>query len=248
MQDLKRIFIHENGKRQSISSLATYLARSLDREQLMDAARMTDEARAQCRWIGYGIGKGVTHPEHELSVFAVPEDLICGLHGELVQGFTHIPVDSTPACYELDAPLGFNGFVRWVYFTDPKRQHDIFGVDWSLNLPRSGGVATSMTMIERIARIVIAHGIPRHTELVLLTADMCEPPVLEQWRRQRGLKTLEDWVALSKKLFAPRGGYCPRCGLDTFTFGRPMFCTRCGCRPEIINRRVGRNLATVMAW
>lgn len=237
MSNTERIFVHEQGARTPVASLTPYLAQSLDRGQLMDPTRMRDEAKACCRWLGYGIGKGVTHTENRVSVFGVPDQLICGLHGELIQGFDDIPVDATPICYERLASLGFDAFIRWVYLADPTRHHDFFGIDWSLAMPSTGGVATSMIQVERLAQVAIAHGIPRETEVVLLSADMCEPLELEAWRMQRALISLEDWVAFGKSLFAPRGNYCPRCGSDTFPFGRRGYCTQCGCRPELIRKR-----------
>lgn len=234
MSPRERLTIINRGNgREPVASLAPHLAASLIAGHRMAAERMRDDERADCRWIGFGIGKGVTHPRFGITVFAVPKDLASGLHGELIQGFDGIAVDQTPACYEPDADPGFGGFVRWVLLADPDRKCDVLGIDFSLALADRGGVANSMLTVAEISEIVMSQGIPGDTEVALLNCRMCEPSELKNWRLTNDLVTLHDW-SLSRLRFQPGSAQCPRCGMPTLGDSSVRFCFRCGCRPPLI--------------
>ena len=232
-QNEPRVFLQRGTTRLAVPSLEPFLASSLASEHRMDPERMAPEDRRACRWLGYGIGKGVTHPKHGLSVFAVPETLVSGLHGELVQGFGGIPVDPTPACYEPGADPGFGGFIRWVLFADPGRTRDILGIDFSLGLQERAGVANAMLTVAATARTLRTHGIPAGTEVVLLDAKMREPTELGDWRAANRLISVADWSDGLPR-FLSGGNQCPRCGLQTLDDPHAIFCARCGCRPALL--------------
>ncbi len=231
-------FIQRGASREPISSLAPYLSASLTSGHRMEAERMREDERKDCRWIGFGIGKGVTHPRAGITVFAVPRDLVSGLHGELIQGFDGIETDPTPGCYEPDADPGFGGFVRWVLFADPDGRRDVLGVDFSLALTDRGGVATAMLTVAEVAAVVMAQGMKPKTEVALLNCRMCEPAELAEWRRENGLATLDDWAA-KRDVFLRSDCFCPRCGLPLPEGDSADFCGRCGCRPTLIRSRFG---------
>lgn len=215
--------------RTEVPSLAPYLHRSLALGMTMDAHVMRAEDAATCRWIGYGIGKGVTHPQTETTVFGVPRELRSGLHAELVAGFSD--VDPFPLCYDDRAHVfGFGGFVRWVYFADPSGGPGVFGLDWSIAARPTSGVAHAMIAVAAIARIAAEHGIPPDAELALLNWRMCEELVITALRERMALRTVADWNTRAPAYFRRGSGYCPRCGLRTLAH-RERFCSRCGCDP-----------------
>lgn len=235
------IFVQANGHRVGIPSLRTFLRRSLTQGPRMNAAMMLPQDAARCRWVGYGIGKGVTDPTADVTVFAVPTGPGHGLHGELIQGFPC--VDPTPACYDDDHALGFGDFVRWVHFADPQGGPGVIGVDFSLVERPTAGVATDMLCVARVAAVLRASDIPEDAELALLDWRMCEPEELADWRGRMGLATLADWASAAAR-FHPDSGTCPRCGLHMAPAWAP-FCPQCGCRPELVWHRNG--IATTRA-
>lgn len=234
-----RLFIRRGRKRFACDSLTPFLTASLETTHRMDREQMRPEDRKDCRWIGYGISKGVTHPREGVSVFGIPEKLASGLHGKLIQGFEHIPVDSTPACYEPTAPHGFNGFIRWVFFTDPYRVHDVLGIDFSLMLSPTSGVAIDMLTVAKTVAVLATQGISPQVEVALLNAKMCEPEGYRKWRKLEQLVTVHDWSERGQTLFRPDGTHCPRCGAETLSDRATVYCTHCGCKPSLIWTRHG---------
>ena len=232
------VLLHDGTERKDTGSLLPYLRCSLALGCLMLPDYMRPNERTACRWVGFGIGKGVTHPEKNLSILALSRQIHTGLHGELVKGLPG--VDLPPRCYDDDHQLGFGGFFRWSYFADPSGTHDVFGLDWSLVYRLSAGVANSMLCVETVARAVIAHGIPATTELVLLNCRMCEDRPIQALRERLGLITVGDWGEHGDRCFGPDSGRCPRCGLDTMK-GKTMFCYRCGCKPELFWQEKGES-------
>ncbi|MDO8425540.1 MAG: hypothetical protein Q7T01_03430 [bacterium] len=229
-------FVQTYGHRTSVPSLATFLRRSLTQGARMNATIMQAHDVAECRWLGYGIGKGVTDPNAGITVFSPgsgPETQ--GLHGELIQGFPF--VDPTPLCYEDTHVFGFGTFLRWVYFADPQGGPGVLGVDFSLTERQTAGVATSMLAVARCAAALAGSGIPPDAELVLLNWRMCEPVRLTALRHTEQLITLRDW-ARAVPHFASGGTHCPRCGLHTLHAWVP-FCNQCGCRPALVWKRNG---------
>ena len=230
-----RVFYQSDHSRIAVTSLIPWLMKPMELGLLMDQAMMDPLDAVRCRWLGHGIGKGVTHLTKNISVFAAPSSLTCGLHGALVQGFEDIPVDPVPFCYEETALIGFNGFIRWVYFARPERP-SYFGVDFCLDFEEKRGVANSMRSMSRIVRKVAIHGIPLDTEVVFLTPTMCEEPDLTRWKREAGLLTVRDWITLGRKRFEKNSIHCSRCGQATFTNTEMRFCYRCGvARPNSSN-------------
>jgi len=182
-----------------------------------------------CRWIGWGMSKGVTHVERNLSILAQRDDLPRGLHAELVAEFVD-EVDPYPLCYdEKNHQKGFGRFTRWVAFTNPQdpKGPGIFGIDWSLICRPTSGVATSMRQVLTIVQTLLHHGLHPQTEIVLLNWRMSEDIFVRSWRYEHGLITAEDWVYLAPVLLAPKGHHCPHCGMKTFENGN-KFCYRCG--------------------
>ncbi len=232
--NIPRLFIRRGRKRFACDSLAPFLTASLETTHRMDREQMGVDDQKHCRWIGYGISKGVTHPDERLTVFGVPEKLASGLHGKLIQGFEHIPVDSTPLCYEPTSPRGFNGFIRWVFLTDPHRVHDVLGIDYSLMLSPKSGVAIDMPTVAKIVDVLVRQGIAPGVEVALLNAKMCEPEALRAWRRFKKLVTVRDWSERGQTLFHPPGPFCPRCGMATLLKPTDTYCSHCGCKPSLI--------------
>lgn len=191
----------------------------------MDASRMRPEEIPGCRWVGFGIAKGVTNPARGLTTCAAPDTMSSGLHGELVQPFGG--VDASPRCYDRDAPLGFGGFFRWIYLADPVGADDALGVDWCLDEAPHVGVATRAEDVSRIAAQLVLDGIPGRTELALLNCRMCEDEENAAWRRREGLVTIADWSELAVPFF-PNGPRCARCGNRTRTNPAWRFCHACG--------------------
>ncbi len=228
------IFIQRGEERTAVPSLAPYLEASLQASQCMDQRKMHPASVQGCRWVGYGIGKGVTHPRRNITVFAIPQELTSGLHGDLVQGFDEVPVDPTPFCYESSATIGFGGFVRWVLFADPKRTQNILGIDFSLVVNEHAGVATTVLRILQTVETIACHGIASHTEIALLNTRMREPHSLFAWRKRCRLLTLQDWLDKGPILFQKPGIHCPRCGLRTLNDPTAVYCSRCGCKPTLI--------------
>lgn len=190
---------------------------------------MRPEEVASCRWLGYTLVKGVTHPHRAITAQTSGGDDLSGAHGRLVQQFGG--VDTTPECYNPDSILGFGGFARWVRFISPDARPNVFGLDWSLTERPHIGVATSALEVALVASRVRDYGIPAGDELVLLTPRMTELPVMAQWRRSEGLVCVGDWADAPKR-FYPRTGFCPKCGQWTFIRQSWRYCYQCGANPR----------------
>lgn len=222
-----RIYVHPGTRRMPVKSLKPFLRMPFEKDFLMDAALMDAHDTKTCPWIGYGMGKGVTHVYKDISVFAIPNEMKRGLHAEIVQGYAVDPVD---LCYLDTHKLGFGGFVRWMYFVDPRdheTQSGVFGLDWSLVHKLSAGIATSMVIASVIITRAHAHGIPANARVALMNPSMCEPTYVTDWKMTVGLLTVSDWIEKSSKLFTQNGTHCPKCGQKTFETPR-RFCSRCG--------------------
>ncbi len=209
---------------QCVPSLGPFLSHAFAAGQHMDAERMRPEEAATCRWIGYGVGKGVTDAVRGVTAFAVPKRLVSALHGELIQPFGG--VDVSPTCYEHTSPLGFGGFIRWVVFAGPRGEL-VLGVDWSLVEAPHVGVATRAERVAAVARTLMKHGVTSDTELALLNCRMCEDEERHARRLHEHLVTVADWSRAANR-FAPRGVLCPRCAHPTFTDVLFRFCHSCG--------------------
>lgn len=224
------IFVQRGEDRREVPSLLPFLRESLALGAVMDPSQMRAEDAANCAWVGWGIGKGVTSVERDVSVFGIPHELKSGLHAELVQGFPG--VDPFPLCYDAQGHVhGFGGFVRWVYFADPIGPDNgcgVFGIDWSPKQPRAIGVAPTLHTIVSIAARACAHGVPIGSELVLLDWKMLEHPVLRQWRHARELVTLADWAFKAQGLLAPAGRICATCLNETIFAAEDHYCFMCG--------------------
>ncbi|MDO8571321.1 MAG: hypothetical protein Q7R79_01450 [bacterium] len=196
----------------------------------MNPRRMRAADKKICRWVGFGVTKGVTSPRRHISLIALPLTLKRSLHGELIRGFKY--TDSPPLCYDLLHHVhGFDDFIRWVYFSDPYGGNDVLGIDWDINMRPTSGIATSMLVVRKIILILGAHGIPASVEVALLNPRMVEDLRTTMMRRASGLETMSDWVGRGQSLLGPGTNMCPRCG----TLGlaeSDVYCPRCGCKPE----------------
>ena len=194
---------------------------------------MTDKT-LPCPWLGYGIAKGVTDPVKNISVLGLPTKggVAHGLHRELLEGFPGI--DPYPLCYEnVDHENGFGGFIRWVYFTDPKGKHDVLGIDYSVIMRPTSGVANSMLVVREVVGSLIDHGISPSVEVALLDTTMTEFAGVTAIRRNAGLNRAVDWVILCDRLFGEEGTCCPRCG-QALKSKEDAFCIHCGCKPALV--------------
>ena len=219
-------FLMRKGVKTSIPSLAEHVRDSLlDDESRMDRGAMRPHEAATCRWVGFGLGKGVTSLSRDISVFGVPGKMGSGWHAELVKEFPE--VDPAPLCYEPKHTKGFADFARWVYFANPAGTGDIIGVDFGLKERATAGVAETMYRVAQLAKAGLRHGLPAATELVLLHPRMIELPELTQLRQSLGLIRVVDWATNGEQLFAPlAGSRCPACGLNT-RGPEYRFCYRC---------------------
>ena len=189
-----------NEKRLRVRSLVPHLFDSLQvAGARMNPDIMNPEHRATCRWLHYGIGKGVTCPESRVTVFGIPEKPLAGLHGQMVQGFCH--VDPAPLCYDEKHVEGFGSFVRWVFFADPNRTKNFLGINFSLALRKTSGVATSFARVYEVASTLVVEGVPPMTEVMLLDSDMCETDYLEKVRQTAKLVSIKMITTNSLYIF-----------------------------------------------
>ncbi len=201
MKKSPRIFFKDTESTcQLITVLSPYLSMPYELNQLMQRREKT-ELDTTCRWIGFGIGKGVTHPMMDISVFGIkriigPNDddkIMKGLHGKMMQGFKDIPVDPVHRCYKDDHELGFGGFIRWVSFFHPEK-NGFLGIDYDRTERPTSGVACSMQEVYEVVRILARHGFPKDYEVVMLNGRMHEDPESTAWRKEHELVTLRDWI------------------------------------------------------
>lgn len=238
---MKRIYLWKN-ERIQVFLLREYLSLSLQAGlgNTMDPALMQPEAARACRWLHYGIGKGITSPNMNVSVFGVPEQSYSGLHGELVKGFPN--TDPTPLCYDELHINGFGDFVRWVFFADLAGKQNFCGIDFSLVLRSTSGVATSFFTVWQVVSTLIEHGLPPETEVVLLNSRMCEYEYMQAVREAAGLITAADWTAVGAELFSQQSAFCPRCGQKTLEDETARFCSQCGCAVGTLNQNKAKVL------
>ncbi len=225
------LYVWGNEQRKPVSSFAPFFTKSLEKRVFMDPSRMEPEDKKHCRWIGFGIGKGITDPDKDVTVFGIPTAVTAGLHGMMLDGFEN--TDAPPLCYEeFGHKLGFGGFTRWVYFANPASCHDVIGIDWSISARNTSGIANSMVRVTKLLKTLWLHGIPQHAEVALVNWKMCEEKVIRDMLMQTGLRYIIDWVRSGDVIFGPCSPFCPRCGLSTL---RPesKFCNRCGCDPRL---------------
>ena len=231
-----RVYFYANGRRRRIGSLRSYIKKAGHSGFTMEREYMDAENAVACPWLGYGIGKGITSPTRNISVFATPHSMQSGLHSELIRGFRNL--DPFPLCYESRHKLGFADFVRWVYLCPKTQGGGIVGIDWSLVERPTAGVATSMKRVGYIAKTLVRHGISHNTTVALLNSHMCEEAAIRLWRESLGLRILNDWVQKSEKLFGENGLCCPRCGQQTRSKGN-TYCTRCGGKFNLLHEKGG---------
>jgi hypothetical protein len=229
-----RILEHVGHERVTHASLMPALRERSAKEFLMGDYVMRREERETCRWLGFPIVKGVTHPERNISAFAHLHNLASALHAELAAGFPDVHVDPTPLCYAPEHHFGFGGFVRWAYFVNPEGGAGFMGIDWSYHLRPTGGVAHSMRRVSQTVRALARHGLPLDEEIVLLNGRMCESPYLEDWRQAVALVTVRDWLKRGPVLFRKGSTRCPRCGQPTMRDRQAKFCSFCGCQPQLV--------------
>ncbi len=214
-----------NGKRIPAPSLDVLM--SLLPRAVMDPKLMRPRDLKLCRWLGYGIIKGLTSTKLNVSIFGLPETHSAGLHGEMIRGIGG--TDPSPLCYDRKHKKGFGSFVRWVFFKSPGNEDRFLGIDFSLGLRKTSGVATTWKHVYEIIKTLAVHGLLSDTEIVLLNWRMCEPRCLTGLRRRSELVTAQDWMHKGKKYFGPDGIFCPTCGQKTFTDKQHTYCYLCGC-------------------
>lgn len=176
------------------SSLFPFLRRALFLRHIMSPTRMNSEEARFCRWLGFGIIKGVTDPAKNLSILAAYKELFGGLHEKLVRGYDGIgPI---PFRYDAGARRisDFGGFIRWAYFSDPSGGPGVFGIDWLSGAWQRSGIACSLLVVLDVAKTAARHGIPLDAEVALLNARMCEEHAAREMRERAGLYVLSDWV------------------------------------------------------
>ncbi len=223
---MSAIFLWDEVRRE-VASVSPHLSGSLAKaDSRMERSLMRPEDVPSCAWVGYGIGKGVTSPEKDITIFGVPEHIYSGLHGVMVGGLSD--VDPPPLCYEENHDKGFGSYIRWVFFADPDLKENYLGVDFSLSLRETSGVATSFKRVAEVVRALSKHGVPDITRVALLNWRMCEPEHLASVRKTLGLHTVAHWNSKAIDLFSKGSGFCPKCGLETFNDRRHLFCYRCG--------------------
>lgn len=232
---MPEIYLHGGIGRQGVYSLRTLLLECAAGTVRMNPDEMKKEDARTCRWIGFGISKGLTSPAKNITVFSTLRRNQRGLHHELVKGFPGI--DPFPLCYEEDHKFGFGDFVRWVYFSDPKGKNNFLGIDFSLACRPTSGVANSVTRAWEVLKTIALHGMPLDVEVVLLNHRMCETAGVTRMRQKAGLVTLGDWILSAESILAKGSKFCPRCGQKTLDRDgidrQPKFCYRCGCEPDL---------------
>ncbi len=225
-----RIFIWQ-GTRNRVSSLKDALFSSHEVEgSVMVPELMRQEDASTCRWVRFHIVKGVTNPTSHITVCGIPEEMFSGMHALLVEGLPD--VDPAPLCYDNNHIKGFGDFTRWVFFKNSSGENHFFGVDFSLELKPTSGVATSFQKISAVVETAVRHGLPQETEVALLNWRMCEPEYLTKVRCDAGLITASDWITKGRKLFSQKSAWCPRCGQKTLDRNPSEYCYLCGCRPS----------------
>ena len=221
--------LKDDGRKNRVRSLQDFAWVS-PASDAMKSELMRPKERRNCRWIGFGVTKGVTSAPSNMTLISISRHG-SGVHGRLINGLRD--TDPSPRCYDLDHDKGFGDFIRWVHFSDPTSKNHVLGIDFCLSCRRTAGVATTVLTILDTVGTLLCHGLPGQTEIVLLNARMCEEPGIEAMRRDAKLLSAGNWDAFGSNLFGASGSRCPRCGLPTIT-GGVKFCCRCGANPDIV--------------
>lgn len=223
------IYLWQNGDRVEVKPpLSQYLRESLSGGVRVKREYLPDVLPGECFWIDYGVGKGVTHPEHGITVYGITSDILKGFHSTLARGFPGIKMDENPLCYDIPRHHhGFGGFVRWVYFADPEDLVDFLGIDFCLFCRPTAGVANSFWRAYLVMKVLAEQGIPLNTQILLLGSDICQWPGIEECIANVGW-TIEDWLISAPMKFSIAGTLCPNCGQETFADSSVKFCCRCG--------------------
>lgn len=226
-----------NQTRRPVSSLAPYLRIPLQNGSLIDPNRLDPAVRQGYPWIGWGIGKGVTHLRKDISVFAVPKEQQSGLHSHLVQGLEN--VDPPELCYKPNHIHGFGGFIRWIYLSCPTdASQDVIGVDWGIGPRPTSGITTSVLSVAVLCRNILHHGISPTTRVALLDPNLSEITFNREMIETHQLFTIQDWARSESTAFCVESKFCPRCGLRTFKNRQHRFCYRCGANPQTVRKEV----------
>jgi len=228
------VFLQKGCTRIRVSALTSdFLSESLVYGCTMDPALMLPLEVPECRWLGYGIGKGVTCPEMDVTVFGVPQTMRSGLHGTLIQGFPD--VDPYDLCYEDQHVKGFGGFIRWIYFSNPSKGPGVLGIEFSLHpsIRVTSGIATSFKRAQHVVSVCCRHGIPAKAEVALLNWRNCQRPHLVAFGKQQRLVTVSDWAQSADRFSTT---LCWRCGKPSSS--NFHYCPYCGaevCHDEAVS-------------
>jgi ribosomal protein L37E len=225
------VYYFAHDQRQHIDSVGPFLRQSIAIGSFMLGKYMHEEDAKTCRWVGFGITKGITSPARDTTVLGVPALLQGGMHGDMIAGMP--AVDPNPLCYEPAHVLGFADFVRWVYFANPANDTGMLGVDFSIAERATAGVATTMLRLARVASTCMLHGMPGNCELALLNPRMIEPDYFFNYRQTAGLLTVADWSAKGEAMFGEDSQHCPRCGNTSLQPG-DVYCSSCGCQMQLV--------------
>lgn len=233
---MPNIFLFDT-TRQLVDSLAPFVRTPLQTKSLIDPNLLMPAVRQGYPWIGWGIGKGVTHLREDISVFAIPKEQRSGLHSHLVQGLDH--VDPPELCYKPEHIHGFGGFIRWIYLSCPiDASQDVVGIDWGIGLRPTSGITTSVLSVAVLCHNMMRHGVLEKTRVALLDPNLCEITFNHEMIQSLGLFTIGDWARSASTHFRIGSDYCPRCGLRTFETQANRFCYRCAANPHTIHEEV----------
>lgn len=222
------IFVLETDGRRPVQTIEPWFLHAAQESTLTVLAEFMecDLQRHPCVWLGCRVGKGVTDVSRGLTIVGTPRERRSGLHSDLVAGFPE--VDPYPLCYDAYSQ-GFGPFIRWIFIAT---RDGCIGVDWSINMPVTSGVATTMLAVIDLAQTLLRHGTPATCELALLYNGYCERPFMKRWRADAGLKTVGDW-AKNPQRFSEHGNECPRCG-QPIDSKMARFCVQCGCDLNLV--------------
>jgi hypothetical protein len=183
-------------------------------------------APKNCYWVGWHALKGATCHVTQSTVIGLPQSLPTLHHDSMLQGFAG--VDKEGDCYLSTSLLGFGTFIKWMYFVHPEKNRELLGIDFNLSEREVSGVATSVTRVAQLAKILISQGLKAETPLTLLDRTMWEPELIADWRVSEGLFSAADFVNWRKDKCSPNGAGCPKCGQKSFTQKIYRFCVHCG--------------------
>lgn len=194
MEQKPRIFFKDGDSNHlTITTLLPYIDKPFKYGDIMERRENDESLHAACRWLGFSIGKGVTNPAKNITVFGIARGSKKGLHGKLIQKLEDIPVDPESRCYADDHELGFGGFIRWASFSRPFVT-GFLGIDRDSTKRPTSGVARSVQEVYEVVRVLDLHGFPKEYEVVMLNDHMHEDAGSTTWRKEHGLVTLRDWI------------------------------------------------------